>query len=180
MAVAAEARSGTPPKTRREPKPVEYNVLLTATLCLLAAGAVMVYSASSARTLLEGQGDGTMYLVKYVAYAAIGLVVLQLLARGGLEMLPRLTPALLGMTAAQFFQVVLLPQGRFAAFLQAPAAQRPSTQPGHLCRGRRFVDENQPVRLLAHSRLAMQAPPATRLADVITPAFRCQNLFFYI
>ena len=29
-----------------------------------------------------------------------------------------------GMSAAQFFQVVLLPQGRFAAFLQAPAAQR--------------------------------------------------------
>src|SRR4051794_37147124 len=44
---------------RRAPKPVEYNILLTATLCLLAAGAVMVYSASSARTLLEGQGDGT-------------------------------------------------------------------------------------------------------------------------
>ncbi|MDX6242503.1 MAG: repair protein SbcC/Rad50, partial [Frankiales bacterium] len=29
-----------------------------------------------------------------------------------------------GMTASQFFQVVLLPQGRFAAFLHAPAAQR--------------------------------------------------------
>ena len=53
-----------PPRSaKRKPKPVEYNILLTATLCLLAAGAVMVYSASSARTLLEGQGDGTMYLV---------------------------------------------------------------------------------------------------------------------
>ena len=61
-------------------------------------GAVMVYSASSARTLLEGQGDGTIYLVKYVAYAAVGLVVLQLLARGGLELLPRLTPALLAIS----------------------------------------------------------------------------------
>ena len=30
-------------------QPLEYNLLLTATLCLLAAGAVMVYSASSAR-----------------------------------------------------------------------------------------------------------------------------------
>jgi DNA repair protein SbcC/Rad50 len=29
-----------------------------------------------------------------------------------------------GMSAGQFFQVVVLPQGRFAAFLQAPAAQR--------------------------------------------------------
>ncbi|HUR85831.1 MAG TPA: putative lipid II flippase FtsW [Solirubrobacteraceae bacterium] len=83
------------PRPRRAPKPVEYNILLTATLCLLAAGAVMVYSASSARTLLEGQGDGTLYLVKYLAYGAVGLVALQVLARGGLELLPRLTPALL-------------------------------------------------------------------------------------
>src|ERR687891_491041 len=37
--------------------PLEYNLLLTATLCLLAFGAVMVYSASSARALLQGQGD---------------------------------------------------------------------------------------------------------------------------
>ena len=41
----------------------------------------MVYSASSARTLLEGQGDGTAYLVKYVMYGAVGLVVMQLLSR---------------------------------------------------------------------------------------------------
>jgi len=83
------------PASRRRPKPVEYNILFTATLCLLAAGAVMVYSASSARTLLEGQGDGTMYLIKYVAFGAVGLVVLQVLARGGLSLLPQLTPALL-------------------------------------------------------------------------------------
>jgi len=98
MAAAAQARTQTPPKSRRKAKPVEYNILLTATLCLLAAGAVMVYSASSARTLLETGGDGTGYLVKYVIYGAIGLVVLQVLARGGLEMLPKLTPALLGIS----------------------------------------------------------------------------------
>jgi len=85
----------TTPASRRKAKPVEYNILFTATLCLLAAGAVMVYSASSARTLLEGQGDGTMYLVKYLAFGAVGLVVLQLLARGGLDVLPRFAPALL-------------------------------------------------------------------------------------
>jgi cell division protein FtsW len=97
MATAAR-RDGSAvvaPRPRRAPKPVEYNILLTATLCLLAAGAVMVYSASSARTLLEGQGDGTAYLVKYLIFGSIGLVVLQVLARGGLELLPRLTPALL-------------------------------------------------------------------------------------
>ena len=81
MAVAAQARPETPPRSKRASRPVEYNVLLTATLCLLAAGAVMVYSASSARTLLEGQGDGTTYLVRYLMYGAVGLVALQLLAR---------------------------------------------------------------------------------------------------
>ncbi len=93
---ARPSRACAVSKSRPKPKPVEYNILFTATLCLLAAGAVMVYSASSARTLLEGQGDGTMYLVKYVGFGALGLVVMQLLARGGLELLPRLTPALLG------------------------------------------------------------------------------------
>jgi len=98
MAHAAKALPETPPRTRRKPKPVEYNILLTATLCLLAAGAVMVYSASSARTLLEGQGDGTMYLMRYVLYGAVGLVVLQFLAHSGLALLPKLTPALLAIS----------------------------------------------------------------------------------
>ncbi len=96
----AAAHRASPPAQRRargrRAKPVEYNILLTATLCLLAAGAVMVYSASSARTLLEGQGDGSAYLVKYVIFAALGLVVLGVLSRGGLEMVRRLTPVLLG------------------------------------------------------------------------------------
>ena len=96
----------------------------TATLCLLAAGAVMVYSASSARTLLEGQGDGTMYLVKYLAYAAVGLVVLQLLARGGLELLPRLTPALL---ALSFALVVAVKIPGIGVSSTAPALDRSGT-----------------------------------------------------
>ncbi len=96
MASAARpTRSTAAPTSRRRTKPVEYNILFTATLCLLAAGAVMVYSASSARTLLEGHDDSTLYLVKYLAFGAGGLVVLQLLARGGLDLLPRFTPALL-------------------------------------------------------------------------------------
>ncbi len=56
------------PRSRQQP--LEHRLLLTATFCLLAGGAVMVFSASSARTLLEGQGDGTGYLVKYVVYGA--------------------------------------------------------------------------------------------------------------
>jgi len=47
MASAARPiRSSAAPASRRRTKPVEYNILFTATLCLLAAGAVMVYSAS--------------------------------------------------------------------------------------------------------------------------------------
>ncbi|MDX6704909.1 MAG: cell division protein FtsW [Solirubrobacteraceae bacterium] len=98
MASVARPRVRAAPKSRRKPKPVEYNILLTATLCLLAAGAVMVYSASSARTLLESGGDGTGYLVKYVTFGAVGLVILQVLARGGLDLLSRVTPALLGIS----------------------------------------------------------------------------------
>jgi cell division protein FtsW len=80
---------------RSRQQPLEHRMLLTATFCLLAGGAVMVYSASSARTLLEGHGDGTAYLVKYLMYGAVGLVAMQLLARYGLEHVRRITPALL-------------------------------------------------------------------------------------
>ncbi len=104
MASAARPiRAAALPRSRRAPRPVEYNILFTATLCLLAAGAVMVYSASSARTLLEGQGDGTMYLVKYLGWGALGLVVMQVLARGGLDLVKRFTPVLL---AASFVLLV--------------------------------------------------------------------------
>src|ERR687885_369692 len=89
MRAAARARSS------RSSPPLEYNVLLTATLCLLALGAVMVYSASSARTLLEGQGDGTTYLVKYLVYGAIGLVGMHVLSRHGLGKVRQATPVLL-------------------------------------------------------------------------------------
>jgi cell division protein FtsW len=86
-------------RRRRAPaqQPLEHRLLLTATFCLLAGGAVMVYSASSARTLLEGNGDGTLYLVKYLVYGTIGLGVMHLLSRHvRLEQVQRFTPTLLG------------------------------------------------------------------------------------
>ena len=88
---------------RRGSLPLEHSVLMTATLCLLAGGAVMVYSASSARTLLEGSGDGTAYLVKYLAYGAVGFVALHVASRIDLDVVRRLTPALLGVS---FFLVL--------------------------------------------------------------------------
>jgi cell division protein FtsW len=75
-------------------QPLEHRILLTATLCLLAAGAIMVYSASSARTLLEGQGDGTAYLVKYAMWGVVGLVAMQVIARVDLRVVRDATPAL--------------------------------------------------------------------------------------
>ena len=82
---------------RRHPHPIEHSILITATLCLLAAGAVMVFSASSARTLLSGQGDGTSFMVKYVIYGAVGFVLMQLIARRGLDLVLKATvPLLLG------------------------------------------------------------------------------------
>jgi cell division protein FtsW len=93
---------------RSRQQPLEHRMLLTATFCLLAGGAVMVYSASSARTLLEGHGDGTAYLVKYLMYGAIGLVLMQLLARHGLDHIRRVTPILL-LVAFALLVLVLVP-----------------------------------------------------------------------
>src|ERR671936_2722682 len=83
------------PRAKPQQQPLDHRLLLTATFCLLAGGAVMVYSASSARSLLQGQGDGTAYLVKYLAYGAVGLVAMHLISRGGLDKVRRLTPLLL-------------------------------------------------------------------------------------
>ena len=92
----------------KKPQPLEHRLLLTATFCLLAGGAVMVYSASSARTLLQGQGDGTAYLVKYIAYGAAGLVVMHLLSRHGLVAARRWTRAIL-LAAGVLLVLVLIP-----------------------------------------------------------------------
>jgi cell division protein FtsW len=74
---------------------MEYSMLYTATLCMLAAGAVMVYSASSAESLLQGPGDPAYYLKRYVACGLIGLVAMNLLSRHGLKLVRAATPILL-------------------------------------------------------------------------------------
>src|SRR5919106_6729398 len=95
----------------RKQQPLEHRLLLTATFCLLAGGAVMVYSASSARTLLQGQGDGTAYLVKYVAYGAVGFVVMHLLSRRGLVAARRWTRAILLAAGAMLVLVLVFGLG---------------------------------------------------------------------
>jgi cell division protein FtsW len=76
--------------------PVEHSMLLTATLCLLALGAVMVYSAS-APSLLVGAGSGTGQLVSFVVWAAVGLAVMEFIARRGVLGLRSLTGPLLAL-----------------------------------------------------------------------------------
>src|SRR4051795_2362530 len=76
-------------------RPVEYSILYTATLCLLAGGAVMVYSASSAESLLSGPGDPAYYLKRYVMFGLFGLVLMHLASRHGLKVIRALTPVLL-------------------------------------------------------------------------------------
>jgi cell division protein FtsW len=101
--MAARSRRGA----RKKPQPLEHRILLTATMCLLAAGAVMVYSASSARTLLQGQGDGTTYLIRYVIYGAIGLAIMHVLSRRGLDAVRKATPLLLIVSFAGLVLVLL-------------------------------------------------------------------------
>ena len=82
--------------TRRVPPPLEHHILMTATLCLLAFGAVMVYSASSPLGVLSSGGSGTGEFVRYLVFGAIGLGAMHVLSRRGLEILtPKLINGLL-------------------------------------------------------------------------------------
>jgi len=78
----------------------EYNMLLTATLCLLALGAVMVFSASSTTRVLQNGGlsDSAFYLKRTLLFGAVGLIVMHITARHGLKAVRNLTPALLAVS----------------------------------------------------------------------------------
>ncbi len=100
------AKGGKKKRKRRAAKlPAEYNLLLTATLCLLAFGAVMVFSASSTTRVLSdgGLSDSAFYLKRTLLFGAIGLLIMHLTARHGLQLFRRLTPAILGLS---FFLLV--------------------------------------------------------------------------
>jgi cell division protein FtsW len=89
-------------------QPIEYSLLLTATMCLLAFGVVMVFSASSTTSLLGDSGDPYYYLKRTALFGAVGLVLLKVLAGGGVRLVRPLTPLIL---AGSFFLclIVLVP-----------------------------------------------------------------------
>ncbi|HEY2258555.1 MAG TPA: putative lipid II flippase FtsW [Solirubrobacteraceae bacterium] len=103
--VAARRRSGG----RRVAPPLEHRILMSATLCLLAFGAVMVYSASSPLGVLNGQGNGTGDFVRYLAFGGLGLGAMYLLERRGLALLDRRLVNLLLMGAFALLVLVLVP-----------------------------------------------------------------------
>jgi cell division protein FtsW len=111
--------SRRPPKAKSQAPPLEYSLLLTATLCLLAFGAVMVFSASSARSLLNSGGNGFYYLERTLAFGAIGLVVMRLAAIRGVAAIRMLTPLIVLGSLFLLFAVLLPGVGQ-----QANGAQR--------------------------------------------------------
>jgi cell division protein FtsW len=92
----------------------EYNMLLTATLCLLALGAVMVFSASSTTQVLHNGGlsNSAFYLKRTLIFGTVGLVIMHFVARYGLASIRRLTPALLAISL--FLLVAVLGAGNAA------------------------------------------------------------------
>jgi cell division protein FtsW len=73
--------------TRRLAPPLEHRILMTATLCLIAFGAVMVYSASSPEGAINGGGYGASEFLMYLFAAGIGLVAMRLCEQYGLNLL---------------------------------------------------------------------------------------------
>jgi cell division protein FtsW len=88
----------------------EYNILLTATLCLLAFGAVMVFSASSTTQVLN---DGSLsqsahFLKRTVLFGAAGLLIMHFSSRHGLRLVRSLTPLILAVSFIGLFAVLAI------------------------------------------------------------------------
>ncbi len=96
------------PRRRAGAPPVEHSLLLTATLCLVAFGVVMVFSASSTTSLLGDAGDSAFYLKRTVLFGIAGLLVMRILAIRGVQVIHRLTPLILAVSIVLLF-VVLIP-----------------------------------------------------------------------
>ena len=91
----------------REEMTHEEQMLRTATLILLAFGAVMVYSASSGTSLLSHDGDSSQYLKRYLVSAGLGLLALRFFARHGVRMAREATPIVMAVAFAGLLLVLV-------------------------------------------------------------------------
>ena len=82
---------------------------MTATLCLLAFGAVMVYSASSPTGVIVRGGLGTGEFLRYLVFGALGLIAMHVLARRGLTLLNERVARLLLISSLGRLLLVLVP-----------------------------------------------------------------------
>jgi cell division protein FtsW len=92
---------------RKTQPPIEYSLLLTATLCLLAFGVVMVFSASSTTSLLGESGDASFYLKRTALFGIAGLLVLRVLSIRGVRLMRTLTPLLMGVSIVLLLAVMV-------------------------------------------------------------------------
>jgi cell division protein FtsW len=106
---AGESTARRRASARKAPPPLEHRILTTAALCLLAFGAVMVYSASSPRGVLAGQGYGTGEFLRYLIFGAAGLAGMLILSRRGLQLLDRRLVTLMLLGAFALLLLVLVP-----------------------------------------------------------------------
>ena len=96
------------PRRRAGAPPIEHSLLLTATLCLVALGVVMVFSASSTTSLLGESGDSAYYLKRTLLFGAVGLVAMRILAVRGVSVIYRLTPVIMAVSVG-LLVLVLMP-----------------------------------------------------------------------
>jgi len=113
--MASEAGASRAPSRRRASgrrvaPPIEHRILMTATLCLLAFGAVMVYSASSPIGVLSpGGGSGAGEFIRYLMFGAIGLAAMHVLERRGLALLNRRLVNMLLLASFCLLVLVMVP-----------------------------------------------------------------------
>ncbi len=105
----AGGRGRTQSTARRVAPPLEHRVLMTAALCLIAFGAVMVYSASSPLGVLGGRGNGTSEFIRYLGFAVIGLLGMNVMERRGLAILRPEVVRLLLFGSTALLLLVLIP-----------------------------------------------------------------------
>ncbi len=94
-------------KRKRGAKPVEHSLMLTAAMCLVAFGVVMVFSASSTASLLGESGDGAYFLKRTLMFGVIGIIAYRVLSTAPLGTIRRFTPALLAVSCGLLVLVMV-------------------------------------------------------------------------